>query len=268
MHACRLAGAHRRQATGAISPGSLALRAAEAPFGRPRFARPGTHSLVTAGRPFSGSAATGAAMTVGKGTRSWSGLVFVMVSVTFWAHRFATGLPCRASSLAGGAMLASLRVAAGMGCGSRPSGRASLARSWPQDPATHSPGRLGGNAAGSAQSQTRRGRRPPIALSPLRHQESGKCRTRTSRRNAIGNRRPRGLVIHPTGQLAVQPSLSSGHPPVRKTLSGIHHCGKSAPARVKARRRPGCWQPDSHGRSRSLRIGAAARPAPLAASRP
>ena len=43
--------------------------------------------------------------------------------------------------------------------------------------------------------------------------------------------------------------------------------GKSASARVKARRRPGCWQPDSHGRWRSLRIGAAARPAPLAGSR-
>ena len=55
---------------------------------------------MTAGRPFSASAATGAAMIVGTG--SWSGLVLVMVmvSVTFWAHRFATGLPCRASSRA------------------------------------------------------------------------------------------------------------------------------------------------------------------------
>ena len=43
--------------------------------------------------------------------------------------------------------------------------------------------------------------------------------------------------------------------------------GKSAPARVNPQRRPGCWQPDSHGRWRSLRIGSAARPAPLAASR-
>ena len=38
--------------------------------------------------------------------------------------------------------------------------------------------------------------------------------------------------------------------------------GKSAAARVNPRRRPCCWQPDSHGRWRSLRIGAAARPAP------
>ncbi|MDE0695734.1 MAG: hypothetical protein OXH76_07870 [Boseongicola sp.] len=48
------------------------------------------------------------------------------------AHRFATGLPCRAGSLAGNAMLASLRVPADTGCGSRPFGRASLAREGPR----------------------------------------------------------------------------------------------------------------------------------------
>ena len=48
--------------------------------------------------------------------------------VVLVAHRFATGLPCRANSRADVAMLASLRVAVGMGCGSRPFGRASLAR--------------------------------------------------------------------------------------------------------------------------------------------
>ena len=50
------------------------------------------------------------------------------VYLAIWAHRFATGLPCRAGSPADDAMLAPLRVAVGMGCGSRPSGRASLAR--------------------------------------------------------------------------------------------------------------------------------------------
>ena len=57
-----------------------------------------------------------------------SALLSLTVFIAIWAHRFATGLPCRASSPADGAMLAALRVAVGMGCGSRPSGRASLAR--------------------------------------------------------------------------------------------------------------------------------------------
>ena len=50
-------------------------------------------------------------------------------------------------------------------------------------------------------------------------------------------------------------------------LSGIVNHGGSATPRVNPRRRPCCWQPDSHGRWRSLRIEAAALPEPLAGSR-
>ena len=61
-----------------------------------------------------------------------------------WAHRFATGLPCRASSLAGNAMLAALRVEAGMGCGSRPCGghplRGRNPETWTQAPGPSWPG--------------------------------------------------------------------------------------------------------------------------------
>ena len=92
------------------------------------------------------------------------------------AHRFATGLPCRASCLAGIAMLASLRVAAGMGCGSRPSGRASLAREKAPEilDASFLGSSLAGTAASSAQSQTRATATDLAALSP--NPPSGKRR--------------------------------------------------------------------------------------------
>ena len=81
------------------------------------------------------------------------------------AHRFATGLPCRASSQADCAMLAPLRVAVGRGCGSRPSGRASLARARPERPDMMSTSRVSRDLVSSAQSQTLAPAAAPISLS-------------------------------------------------------------------------------------------------------
>ena len=91
-----------------------------------------------------------------------------VMAVVMVAHRFATGLPCRASSHAASAMLASLRVAGGRGCGSRPFGRASLARAWPHRRDHASWSRKGRDVAGSAQSQTLAPARRPdrAALAP------------------------------------------------------------------------------------------------------
>ena len=190
------------------------------------------------------------------------------VPMAFRAHRFATGLPCRASSHAACAMLASLRVAGGRGCGSRPSGRASLARvpakatgiefRDPEDPGCRSQCPIADT--GDREAAGSRGQLPrALSMPQARHAMKSRGRDPPPR--------GRGHAIHPTGQCPHQPSLCSAHPRGCIPPSVTRNHGKSAPARVNPQRRPGCWQPDSHGRWRSLRIGAAARPAPLAASR-
>ena len=183
-----------------------------------------------------------------------------------WAHRFATGLPCRASSRAA----------------SRP---CSLRCAWPAAWLRIASLRAGipcavlaaGSGAGQPWAPWRQ-RCWQCAIT-----DTG-CRAHPARPQTAPESGKASASAHPpdagtrAGSARQRPCDSPDGSAPRTTaavlrtsesvlsLSVISNCGKSAPARVKARRRPGCWQPDSHGRWRSLRIGAAVRPAPLAAS--
>ena len=81
-------------------------------------------------------------------------------------HRFAIALPCCASNQAACAMLAPLRLAVGWGRGSRPFGRASLAREVLQRPDPVATRRERRDLVRSAQSQT---------LAPARDAQSYLC---------------------------------------------------------------------------------------------
>ena len=141
--------------------------------------------------------------------------------VVMMAHRFATGLPCRASSQADSAMLASLRVAVGWGCGSRPFGRASLARARPERPDMMSASRKSRDLVSSAQSQTLAPATAPISLSPTPPRKDVENRAHKTERDEIAAVAGAAMQFTRRDQSPVLPPLSSGHPRCSYSLSGL-----------------------------------------------